>query len=322
MEKTPPKEAKASEFPKNFGKYVLMEPMHVGKLSEVFRAKSLGVEGFEKKLVIKRILPRFTNDNPFVSLFIQEAKAAAQLSHLNLTQVYDLGEVNAKYFLAIELVEGWDLGVILESCQRRESALPVPMSIFIATQLCDALEYGQQFAGATGEKAPAIHGEIIPSNILVSNEGAVKLLGMGFAQTTTWAAKLNPEITRSKFGYMSPEQITSGVLDHRSDLFSLGIVVYEMLTGQRLFKGTTDSATIESNRKAEILPPRSLNRDIPPQTENVLLNVLTRDPSDRFPTAAQFRAELQNVQKALPAVSRSAIGAFLKRISASSDEKK
>jgi serine/threonine-protein kinase len=139
---------------------------------------------------------------------------------------------------------------------------------------------------------------------------------MGFSQTTTWAAKLNPEITRSKFGYMSPEQITNGSLDHRSDLFSLGIVLYEMLTGQRMFKRQNDSATIESNRRAEFLPPRSLNREIPALTETVLLKVLTRDPADRFATAAQFRAELQKVQNTLSPVSRSGIGDFLKRLEA------
>ena len=320
MEKPSPREPKSLDFPRSFGKYVLVAPLHNGKLAEIFRAKSLGVEGFEKKIVIKRILQRFTNDNQFVGLFIQEAKKAAELAHVNLTQVFDLGEVNGKYFLAIELVEGKDLKEILEISQRLLYPLPVPVSISIAIQLCDALEYGRQFASSSGEKASTIHGEIVPSNILISSEGGVKFLGVGFSQTTNWAAKLNPEITRSKFGYMSPEQITCGSLDHRSDLFSLGVVLYEMLTGQRLFKGPSDSATLESNRRAEFLPPRSLNREIPPMTETVLLKVLTRDPEDRFATAAQFRAELQKVQNTLAPASRSAIGEFLKQLDAQSLE--
>ncbi|MBT8496559.1 MAG: protein kinase [Deltaproteobacteria bacterium] len=279
--------------PVPFGKYLLLDRISVGGMAEVFKAKSYGVEGFEKVIAIKRILPSMCEDQDFIRMFIDEAKIAGQLSHANICQIFELGRVKSAHFIAMEYIWGKDLLQIQNRCRQRNVKVPVEMACFIIAQVCEGLDYAHQKKDALGRPLKIIHRDCSPQNMLLSYEGEVKIIDFGIAKAASRSSRTNAGVLKGKFGYMSPEQVRGLPLDRRSDIFAIGTCLYESLTGQRLFLGESDFSTLERVRNADVIPPRSINGDIPEEVEAVVMKALARDPDDRYQWCGEMRADLQ-----------------------------
>lgn len=280
-----------------FGKYYLLDRINVGGMAEVFQAKAFGLEGFERIVAVKRILPNIAEDKEFISMFIDEAKIAVQLNHANICQVFDLGKVGEAYFIAMEYVSGRDLRTIFERCKQRMPdgvpTMPLAQSCFVVMKVCEGLDYAHNKKDALGHDLNLVHRDVSPQNILISYEGEVKLIDFGIAKAAGKGAQTQAGILKGKFGYMSPEQVRGQPLDRRSDIFSVGILLYELLTGERLFVGESDFSTLEKIRNVEVVPPTTYNRKIPEELERIVLRALARDPEDRYQHAIDLHDDLQ-----------------------------
>jgi serine/threonine protein kinase len=279
--------------PTPYGKYYLLERINVGGMAEVFRAKAFGVEGFERLVAVKRILPNIAEDKEFIRMFIDEAKLAVQLNHANIAQIFDLGVVDGSYYIALEHVHGRDLRAIFDRCRQLGEAMPVAEACFVVMKVCEGLDYAHNKRDQAGRELNLVHRDVSPQNVLVSFEGEVKLIDFGIAKAAGKGSKTQAGILKGKFGYMSPEQVRGMPVDRRSDVFSCGIVLYELLTGERLFVGESDFSTLEKVRNVEILPPSTYNRKIPDELERIVLKALAKDVDDRYQNAIDLHDELQ-----------------------------
>ncbi len=297
-----------------FGKYYLLERVNVGGMAEVFKAKAFGVEGFERLLAVKRILPNIAEDEEFITMFIDEAKIAVQLNHANIAQIFDLGKVDDSYFIALEYIHGKDLRAIFDRCRASGENMPIAQACFIIMKVCEGLDYAHNKRDASGRELGLVHRDVSPQNVLLSYEGEVKLIDFGIAKAAGKASKTQAGILKGKFGYMSPEQVRGLPLTRVSDIFSVGIVLYELLTGERLFIGESDFSTLEKVRNVEILPPSTYNRKIPEELERIVLKTLAKDPEDRYQHAIDLHDELQAfMYTAGEFYSRKDLAAWMKR---------
>ena len=223
--------------PVPFGKYYLLERINVGGMAEVFKAKAFGVEGFERLVAVKRILPNIAEDEEFITMFIDEAKIAVQLQHANIAQIFDLGKVEDSYFIALEYVYGKDLRAIFDHLRKVSDRMPTAQVCYVMMQVCEGLDYAHNKRDAQGRDLNLVHRDVSPQNVLVGYEGEIKLVDFGIAKAAGKASKTQAGILKGKFGYMSPEQVRGLPVDRRSDVFAVGICLYELLTGERLFVG-------------------------------------------------------------------------------------
>jgi tetratricopeptide (TPR) repeat protein len=285
-----------------FGRYRLLERIGEGGMAEVWKAKSFGVEGFEKVLVLKRILPGLAQHPKFVDMFVHEAKLAVRLSHANIVQVFDLGRVEQppgppSYFIAMEYVPGLDLASVLSACRRAKVVMPASMAAFVATEVAKALDHAHRRRDEASRPLGIVHRDISPQNILISWEGEVKVTDFGIAKakdsiTTSTDTDMRLGRIRGKLAYMSPEQARGERIDGRSDLFSLGTVLYEMLTGQNPFLAPSTFETARRLQACEF-PPLALARpDAPGPLVEIVARLLTAKPEDRFPDAGRLHEEL------------------------------
>lgn len=278
-----------------FGQYILLDRVACGGMAELFKAKKIGIEGFERVLAIKRILPHISSDEEFISMFIAEAKLAAHLSHKNIAQIYDFGKTGEDYFIAMEYIKGKDLRALFKRCQEKNVVLPGELAVFIAREILSALGYAHKQKDGSGRDLKLIHRDVSPQNILISYEGEVKVIDFGIAKAETQSHTKTGTI-KGKLAYMSPEQAWGGPIDHRSDIFSLGIVFYEMITGQRLFKGTTEINTLEKVREARVDPfSPSLVAITPSALEPIVRKALSRDVNDRYQDATDMETALGSI---------------------------
>jgi eukaryotic-like serine/threonine-protein kinase len=300
--------------PTPFGKYYLLERINIGGMAEVFRAKAFGVEGFERLVAVKRILPNIAEDKEFIRMFIEEAKLSVQLNHANIAQIFDLGVVEGSYYIALEHVHGRDLRVLFDRCRQLGEAMPVAQACFVAMKVCEGLDYAHNKRDQAGRDLALVHRDVSPQNILVSFEGEVKLIDFGIAKAAGTDPNAQGGVLKGKFGYMSPEQVRGQDVDRRSDVFSCGIVLYELLTGERLFVGESDFSTLEKVRNVEILPPSTYNRKIPDELERIVLKALSKDAEDRYQNAIDLHDELQAfVYTAGEFYSRKDLAAWMKK---------
>ena len=279
--------------PTQFGDYYLFERVAVGGMAEVFKGVSYGVEGFERLFAVKRVLPNISEDQEFIEMFIDEAKIAVQLTHANIGQIFELGNAEDSYFIAMEFVQGKDTRAIFDRARARSIPLDIPMACHIVKEVCEALEYAHSKRNEKQEPLGLIHRDVSPQNILVSYDGEVKLIDFGIAKAAGKASKTQAGILKGKFGYMSPEQVRGKSIDRRSDLFSLAVVLFELLTLERCFQGESDFSTLEKVRNVDIRRPSAINRDIPPELERIVLRGLARNPDERYQTAAELQDALQ-----------------------------
>jgi serine/threonine protein kinase len=276
-----------------YGKYFLLDKLATGGMAEVFKAKTYGVRGFERLLVIKRILPHLTKDREFVEMFIDEAKIAVELTHANIVQVFDLGKISKNYFIAMEYVNGKDLRAILKKCQALSRKLDISFAAFIAMEVLKGLSYAHNKKDPqTGEPFNVIHRDISPQNVMVSYDGAVKIVDFGIAKAEKRLNETQVGVLKGKFGYMSPEQAMGMEIDCRTDIFSTGIILFEMITGRRLFLGENDLETLELIRNAEVPRPSKYNSDVPVELEEIIFRALNRDPEERYAAAKDMQVDL------------------------------
>jgi serine/threonine protein kinase len=284
----------ADSDPVQFGDYLLYDRIGVGGMAEIFLASSRGIEGFEKRLVIKRILPSLSSDSQFVRMFVEEAKLCATLRHPNIVQVYDLGEIDGQFFIAMEFVDGRDLLKTLAACGHRQLGFPTDLALYITAEVLKGLNYAHQLTGSSGKPLGIIHRDVSPSNVFLSFEGQVKIGDFGIAKASS-REKTATGILKGKFGYMSPEQVLGTEIDHRADIFASGILLYELLSGHRLFVGPNDLAVLQKVRQAQVEPPLTHHRpDLDPQLVAIVERALHRDPQARFQTAEKMRQALSD----------------------------
>jgi eukaryotic-like serine/threonine-protein kinase len=276
-----------------FGKYVLLERISVGGMAEVFKAKSFGVEGFEKILAIKRILPSLAEDGDFIDMFIDEAKICGQLNHANICQIFELGKCQDSHFIAMEYVWGKDLLQIQNRFRKLRQTMRPEMAAHVASKMCEGLDYAHKKKDAAGKPLGIIHRDISPQNILVSYEGELKIIDFGIAKAAVRSSKTQAGVLKGKFGYMSPEQVRGLPLDRRSDVFAIGTILYELLVADRLFVGESDFETLERVRNVDVPPPSKSVKDCPPELEQIILKALAKDVEDRYQWAGEMQEHLQ-----------------------------
>jgi len=262
-------------------------------MAEVFKAKSYGVEGFEKIIAIKRILPTMGEDRDFIKMFIDEAKIAGQLAHANICQIFELGRIDGAHFIAMEYIWGKDLLQIQNRLRKVKQLMPIPMACFVIAKVLEGLDYAHRKRDPLGRPLEIVHRDCSPQNVLVSYEGEVKVIDFGIAKATSRNSRTMAGVLKGKFGYMSPEQVRGLPLDRRSDIFALGTMLFECLTGERLFQGETDFSTLEKVRNVDIPSPRSVNPAIPAAVEKVILKALAKDVDDRYQWCSEMLADLQ-----------------------------
>lgn len=282
-------------FPGGFGRYQLLEKIAAGGMAEVFKARMRGEEGFEKIVAIKRILPHMADNDDFITMFVDEAKLAAQLTHNNIIHIYDLGKVDAYHYIAMEYVDGKDLRSILKQGNERGYPLPPELAILVASKIANALDYAHRRMGMDGKELNLVHRDVSPQNILISFEGDIKLCDFGIAKAATKVSQTQTGALKGKLQYMSPEQAWGKKIDRRTDIFSLGIVLFEMLTGERLFTGDTDLTILEQVRDAKVVAPSTKNPDVPKKLDQVVLKALAKNPQDRYQNASEFEKELLSI---------------------------
>ena len=265
-----------------FGKYLLLDRVNIGGMAEVWRAKTFGAGGFERIVAIKRILPNIAEDEEFISMFLDEAKITVQLNNANIAQIYELDNKVGSYYIAMEYVSGKDMRAVFDRCRKRGEPAPIPLTCYIIAECCKGLDYAHHAKDRQGRDMGIVHRDVSPQNALLSYDGEVKVIDFGIAKAAGKATKTQAGILKGKFGYMSPEQIRGLPLDGRSDLFAIGVCLYEMLTGERLFVGDSDFSVLEKVRKVDVLPPSHFNRKIPAPLEAIVMKALAKDVDDRY----------------------------------------
>ncbi len=275
-----------------FGKYYLLNRLSVGKKTEVFKAKAFGGEGFERMIAVKRMMPDRVESDESTATFIEEAKIGVQLQHPNIVQTFDLGMVGKSYFMVLEYIHGRDLQSITDRLRAKNATMPIPVIVYIAIKVCEGLDYAHNKKDWTGRFLNLVHRKINPKTILVSFDGEVKIVNLGMVKTDGKSALTQAGAIKGKMGYMSPEQACAFPTDRRSDIFAVGICLWEMLTGKRLFDGETDLSTLEKIRSAEIARPSEHTPGIPEPLETIVMKALSKEAEDRYQNAADLQDDL------------------------------
>ncbi len=275
-----------------FGKYTLVDRIAVGGMAEIFLARQAGLEGFEKSIVIKRIRPHLSKQPNFVKMFLNEAKLAAQLNHPNIVQIYDLGKIGESYFIAMEYIFGRDMRRIIPKADQLGIPFPMVYALKIASSVCEGLYYAHGKTDLYGNPLSIVHRDVTPENIFVSFDGTVKVLDFGIAKATNQIEQTRAGEIKGKLSYMSPEQCMGKPLDCRSDIFSLGVVLYEWLTGFRLFTGESEVSILKSITEGKIYRPSYFKADIPEAVENILMKALEKDRERRYQSAWELQYDL------------------------------
>jgi eukaryotic-like serine/threonine-protein kinase len=275
-----------------FGKYQLLRKIAKGGMAQLYLAIQRGPHGFEKVLVLKCVLPELCQGQEFVQMFLDEARLAAHLDHDNIVRVYDFGEVKGQYFLAMEYLPGEDLASMLQTCRRGGRQLPLELVADIVIGAARGLHFAHGLSDARGRPLNIVHRDVSPSNIIVTYHGTVKLVDFGIARAETNVIKTAAGTLKGKFMYLSPEQAAGDAVDRRSDVFALGTVVYELLTGVRIFKRDSDLATMEAVLRAPIMPPSEHRLDLPKELDRIVMKALSRDLGTRYQSAAELAEDL------------------------------
>jgi serine/threonine protein kinase len=298
-----------------FGRYQLLKRIAGGGMGEVFLARQSGIQGFEKLLVIKTLLPNLTEDNEFVSMFLDEARIAARLAHPNVVQIFDLGEEGEVYYIAMEYVHGEDVKRIWKQAYHKKEVIPVPLAARIIADAAAGLGYAHRLSDQDGKLLGVVHRDVSPQNILVTFDGGVKLIDFGVAKAAGRMTRTQTGALKGKYAYMSPEQVEGEELDQRSDIFALGIVLWEMVTGSRLFRADSDVATLKAVSRCDVVPPSEQNANVPPELDPIVMKALARDRDQRYPTAEDLRLDLENwIARTAAQGSAAHLSAFMRKL--------
>ncbi len=286
----------ASPLPPRFGKYTILGHLATGGMAEVYLARAEGIEGFEKIVVIKRIRPDLIGDRSTTKMFLHEARLAATLEHPNIAHVHEIDTVQGSYFFVMEYVHGADLRQLMESAHRKGRTIPLAEAVNIITHVCAALHYAHEKRDDDDRPLGIIHRDVSPSNVLISHDGAVKVCDFGVAKVSGRQSETQRGVVKGKFSYMAPEQCTAGPLDRRTDVFVIGILLYEVTTLTRLFEANADFELMRKIVQDPIVPPSArvgLGADYPLELERIVMRALSHAPAERYPTAQAMQLDLE-----------------------------
>lgn len=308
---TSPAPAVAPRLPREFGRYLLFDEIGRGGMAQIFLARAEAGAGASRHVVVKEILPEYAERAEFADMLVREAKLAAKLSHKNVVQVHDLGRERGTLFIAMEYVEGFDLSALLKRCSKERVPLPPEFALFIAMEMLSGLDYAHRAKGESGAALGLVHRDVSPSNVLVSFEGEVKLCDFGISRANDAMEGEPDEAVKGKAGYMSPEHARGESLDARADVFSAGIVLWEMFAGRKLYVSKLGDL-LEQAKRAEI--PDLPDRDLPDYEElrRIVRRALSPDLDARYPSAAAMLRDLEAyVQKSKLTASALKLGGWL-----------
>jgi serine/threonine-protein kinase len=292
-----------------FKSYKLLRRLAAGGMGEIWLAEQKGSAGFSKRVVVKTILECFADDPSLVEMFLDEGRIAANLSHPNIAQTFDLGQcgkgADAPYYIAMEYVHGRDLRDLLITNIDRKQFIPLNLVLRIIADVCQGLHHAHSVKTPEGKPDGIIHRDVSPQNILITFDGVVKIVDFGVAKATERASKTKSGVLKGKYAYMSPEQVRSKPLDARADVFSMGVVMYELVTGRRLFKRDSEMKTLDAVISAIVPKPRRFDTSVPPEVEKLMLKALSLRPKDRFQSAQEMQLAVENlmIELQLPASS-------------------
>lgn len=276
-------------------RYRVIEKIAAGGMAEVFRAESAGLEGFKKTVAIKRVLPHLSQKKEFIGMFLDEARLSATLSHSNVVQVFDIGVGDDTYFIVMEYVDGANLKAIIDQRKLMGQPMALETACLIGLKICEGLAYAHEARDDLGQPLGIVHRDVSPPNVLVTAYGEVKVVDFGLAKANSQLESSEPGVIKGKFSYLSPESALGEKVDHRTDIFATGIIVWEMITGQRLFMGDTDLATVRQVQAANIPPLSQYVKDVPPGLEHAMAQALAKDPRSRYQSARDFGRDLNRV---------------------------
>jgi serine/threonine-protein kinase len=276
-------------------RYQIVERIAAGGMAEVFRGESAGVEGFRKRVAIKRVLPQLSANRDFINMFLDEARLCAYLSHSRCVQVFDIGHAGGAHFIVMEYVDGADLQGVQEFLAARGRLMSVEVACVIALGVCEGLSYAHQASDHQGNPLNIVHRDISPHNVLLTKFGEVKLVDFGLAKASSHLVEEDQDIVKGKFGYLAPEVTLGQRSDHRVDIFATGILLWEMLSGRRLFRGESDVETFHLVRATNVPDIREIRPEVPEMLGQVLTRALARDPNQRYRAADDFAKDLSLV---------------------------
>lgn len=277
------------------GQYTLLEKIAQGGMAQVFKAKTVDPNGIERLVVIKRILPHIAAQNEYIEMLIDEAKIAVHFTHGNIAQVYDLGRIGDDYFIVMEYVDGHTLSQIFKLLNEQQRKIPIDVLLYCFIELCHALSYIHRKTGPTGRPLGVVHRDVSPQNIILSYGGNIKIIDFGVAKAGFLQDKTEHGVLKGKFAYMSPEQTKGGKIDYRSDIFSAGILLWEMVTGERLFKRQSHQDTIRAVQKTKFVLASTKRNDCPKELDKVIKKALSRHPRQRYQDAADMARDLEKI---------------------------
>uniref|UniRef100_UPI001F56F4F7 serine/threonine-protein kinase n=1 Tax=Anaeromyxobacter oryzisoli TaxID=2925408 RepID=UPI001F56F4F7 len=274
-----------------YGRFVLLDRIAIGGMAEVYVAVRRG-DPPGKLYALKRILPTLAEDEGFITMFLDEARLVVQLEHPGIVPIHELGKHGGGYYIAMDYVPGKDLRALLDRCRAAREPLPVPLAAAVAARVADALDHAHRTRDAHGEPLRVVHRDVSPANVLLGFDGSVRIIDFGIAQAAI-RTRREDTVLRGKFGYMSPEMVGAQPVDRRSDVFALGAVLHEMLTGERLFTGRSELAVLEAVRSATVRPPSERRPGLPPGLDAVVLRALAREAEARYAWASELRDALR-----------------------------
>lgn len=274
------------------GQYYLLDKIAQGGMAEIYKGLAYDLHGIKKTVVIKKILPEVSADPEFVNMLINEAKIAVMLSHGNIAQIYDLGKVGNDYFMVMEHVDGKSLSQIHKRCLKNGHLMPIEYVCYFISEVANGLNYMHRRSDEQGRNLGIIHRDISPQNVIISYSGTVKIIDFGIAKAAIQINITESGILKGKFAYMAPEQARGDSVDHRSDIFSLGVILHELLTGRRLFKGKDKKETLQNVRRSIVPAPSSINSKVPPDMDKIVLKALSKDPRRRYLWASELHDDI------------------------------
>ncbi|MCH7665160.1 MAG: protein kinase [Acidobacteria bacterium] len=298
-----------------FGQYRLDERIAVGGMAEVWRASMLGMEGFRKTIAIKKILPHLAENSEFVAMFIEEAKLAAQLSHENLVEIYDLGKIGESFFIAMEFVDGKDLRGLLNRLRQASEQMPIGLALLITAEVARGLEYAHTREDSDGKALDLVHRDVSPRNVLIGHDGRVRLCDFGVAKAVSSVIQTQIGALKGKLQYMSPEQASGRSVDNRSDIYSLGSVMYEMISGRRLYEADNEISLLDAARAGNFDDPSKHCPALPQEVRRILIKALAKKPSARYQSAGALEQDLRALLRTVePAPGAQVLGSFVKEL--------
>ncbi|MDL1871712.1 PEGA domain-containing protein [Deltaproteobacteria bacterium PRO3] len=301
--------------PRPFGHYFILEKIAQGGMAEIFKGLTYDFSGLKKFIVIKRILPHIAVNKDFIKMLIDEAKIAVKLSHGNIAQTFDLGKVADDYFIVMEYVDGRTISQIYKKTVEYKTFIPIPISAYVVSEICNGLDYMHRRKDENGRSLEIVHRDISPQNVILTESGNVKIVDFGVAKAAFKLSEMERGVLKGKFAYMSPEQTEGKNIDFRSDIFSTGVVLWEMLTGRRLFKKKSNPETIDAVQAMTVFPPSAYRNEIPSDLDEIVMRALERDPQRRYAAAADMSLDLTKfLLRHYPEFKPTQVGDFLKEI--------